>query len=104
MAQQIHPYKISDFSPHLFWDVDRSKLDFEAHAAQIIKGTLEYGLMKDWKIIYRYYGLKRIAQTATKLKELDPRALSFIAALSGLSKEKFRCYNTKQLNPPHWNF
>ena len=48
MSEQ-HLYRISDFSPHLFWDVDRSKLDFEAHAAQIIKGTLEYGLMKDWK-------------------------------------------------------
>jgi hypothetical protein len=104
MKRVSFKHKIADFSPHLFWDVDRSKLDFEANAETIIKSVLEYGLMNDWKVIYRHYGLKRIAETVMKLKDLDPRALSFIAALIGLPKERFRCYTTKRLTPPHWNF
>ena len=97
-------HNIAGFSPHLFWDVDRSSLEFETNAETIIKSVLEYGLLEDWKIIYRHYGIKKIAETVIKLKELDPRALSFIAALSGLPKEKFRCYTTRRLTPPHWNF
>ena len=95
---------ISGFSKHLFWDTDRGLLDFEKNRSYIIKQVLEYGLLKDWKMLKEYYGIDKIAETAVTFRELEPKALSFISLLSEISKEKFRCYTTQQSVPRHWNF
>lgn len=95
---------IEQFSKHLFWDVDRSRLDAETHQDYIIKQVLEYGLLNDWVIIQKHYGIARIAQTATTFRVLDKKALSFIATLSHRPKEDFRCYTPQQSTPPHWDF
>ena len=97
-------YTISDFSPHLFWDVNKDKLDFDINKSQVIQQVLEYGLLADWLIINNLYGVKQIAETAAMFRQLDPVALSFIATLSGMPKELFKCYSTKPSIPPHWNF
>ena len=97
-------YTIADFSPHLFWDINKDKLDFDINKSQVIQQVLEYGLLSDWIIIKNMYGVQQIGKTASTFRQLDPMALSFIVALSGLPKESFTCYATKQLMPPHWNF
>lgn len=97
-------HTIADFSPHLFWDVNKEKLDLTLNKAQVIQQVLEYGLLSDWIIINDLYGVKRIAETAITFRQLDPMALSFIATLSGMPKELFKCYSTKPLIPQHWNF
>ena len=95
---------ISGFSKHLFWDTDRGLLDFEKNQGYIIKQVLEYGLYEDWKLLEKYYGIEKIAETVMTLREIEPKALSFISVLSGIPKEKFRCYTTQQSVPRHWNF
>ena len=97
-------YTIADFSPHLFWDVNKETLDLTSNKVQVIQQVLEYGLLSDWLIISNLYGIQMIARIAAKFRQLDPRALSFIVALSGIPKESFKCYSTKQLIPQHWNF
>jgi hypothetical protein len=97
-------HKISEFSPHLFWDVDKNSLSFEKSKKLIIQRVLEYGMLTDWKIIKHQYGIKEIAETALHLKELDKRSASFISTLSKIPKEKFLCYITKPSIPKHWNF
>ncbi|MEO5648069.1 MAG: hypothetical protein ABIQ56_06880, partial [Chitinophagaceae bacterium] len=84
--------------------VDKERLDFNSNKAQVIQQVLEYGLLADWLIISHLYGIKVIAETATTFRQLDPMALSFIATISGINKESFKCYSTKQLMPQHWNF
>ena len=100
----VSHYTIADFSPHLFWDVNKELLDLSSNKSQVIQQVLEYGLLADWLIITNLYGVKVIADTASRLRQLDPMALSFIVAISGMPKESFQCYSTKQLIPPHWNF
>ena len=95
---------VADFSAHLFWDVDKGKLDLQIHKQQVIRQVLEYGLLSDWLIINRLYGIKTIAETTASFRQLDPKALSFIVALSGMPKEFFKCYTTKPSMPKHWNF
>ena len=95
---------IENFSRHLFWDTKRSILDVEKDKSYIIHQVLEYGKFSDWKLIKNYYGISQIATTAKHFRTLESKALSFVSALSGISREKFRCYSTKQSNPPHWNF
>ena len=104
MKQEKQHIKISDFSPHLFWDTDKKKLDVDEHKSFLIQRVLEYGLMKDWKLISAYYGIKKIGETATDFRILEPKALSFISTISKIPIKNFRCYNIKQSIPKHWNF
>jgi hypothetical protein len=88
--------KVSDFSSHLFWDIKRGELDLDTNKSFIVKRALEYGLMKDWNLINRYYGLTAIVEMAKTFRSLEPKTFSFILTLSGLQKEAFRCSTTKQ--------
>lgn len=95
---------INLLSDHLFWDVDKNKLDIEKSKKTIVQRVLDYGLMKDWKILVRIYGIKEIANTAKNLRDLDIKSASFISFLSNTPLEKFACYTSKQSMPPHMNF
>lgn len=64
---------IKSFSPHLFWDTDKEKLDMDAHAAYIIKQVLEYGQINDWHLIRDYYTIPVIAQKAMQFRELEKK-------------------------------
>jgi len=92
---------INSLSAHLFWDVDRATVDMEAHEKFIVQRVLEYGLLSDWVIIKNYYSKTELARIASSLRSLDERALSFIATYTGMAKETFRCYTTRQSIPPH---
>ncbi len=96
--------KLNKLSKHLFWDVDITKLHIIKNKKLIIQRVLDYGLLKDWQIIYNYYQINEIAQTAIRLKDLDKKSISFISLLSKIPKEQFLCYTTKQLIPKHWDF
>ena len=95
---------INMFSAHLFWDVRKEDVDFDEHAQYIIKRVLEYGLLEDWNLIRQYYGLSKIVEVAKELRDLEPRALAYISAVSKTPKKQFRCYIWKQSNIQHWNF
>jgi hypothetical protein len=88
--------KISDFSSHLFWDVNKDELDLDKNSSFIVKRALEYGLMQDWNLIIRYYGFTSIVEMVKTFRNLEPKTFSFILTLSGLQKEAFRCSTTKQ--------
>ena len=94
---------ISSLSDVLFWDIDMEQVNMDSCPSQIIQRVLEYGSLKDWKIIRAYYGLDKIVEVCRKLRSLDPVALSFICAISHTQKTEYRCYRTKQLNPTLWN-
>ena len=72
-------------------------------AAWIIQRVLEYGNMKDWMIIEDHFGIDKIVFYSLNFRTLDPVALSFLCFISGISKEKFRCYRIAQSNPTLWN-
>lgn len=95
--------KISDLSPHLFWDCDQSKVSWEDHAQFLVGRILEYGLIEDWIALKRIYSIEKIAFHARKIRCLDAVTLSFISLVSGIPENHFRCYTEKQLNPTLWN-
>ena len=97
-------FDINNFSKHLFWDIDRTKLCLDKDNEFIIQRTLEYGLINDWEIIYNYYGIEKISKTVMNLKYLDKKSITFISLLSKIPKEKFLSYTTKQSTPKHWEF
>lgn len=95
---------ISSLSPHLFWDVNKSKLHEEHNKSFIIQRVLEFGLMKDWVLIKKEYGLDEILQTAKNLRDLNPKSLSFIAGITETPLESFRCYTSTLFQNTHWHF
>lgn len=95
---------LDKFSSYLFWDVDKSSLNMEEHASYIIKRVLEYGQLSDWNRIKEYYTLPVIVSYVKQFRELEPRALTYISAISNIPIQQFRCYTMRQLSPKHWNF
>jgi hypothetical protein len=94
--------EFEQLSKHLFWEYDRSKLSFEKNAPLVIHRVLEYGMLEDWKIIQKKYGIPKIAEIAKGFRSLEPMAATFIASLSNQPIETFRCYSIKQSKIQHW--
>ncbi|MDD3877296.1 MAG: hypothetical protein PHT69_11780 [Bacteroidales bacterium] len=95
--------KTSNFSQHLFWDINTEELDYEKNKNIIIQRVLQYGFLSDWLIIYKHYGLKVITEVTISLRDLDNKSIYFIASLSNIPVELFLCYTTKQSMPKHWD-
>lgn len=95
-------YKLSDLSPHLFWDVDANKLTWEKDAAYIVERVLEYGVLNDWHIIKEIYDIDQMKSIVVNIRYLSPKSMSFICAILGMQKEELRCYIQRPLNKKHW--
>jgi hypothetical protein len=95
--------KLSNLSPHLFWDVDIKDLNFNKNKKLIIKRVLDYGLIDDWQILLKHYSISEIAEIATSLRDLDKKSASFISLLTKIPQEQFLCFTSKQSIPRHWN-
>jgi len=90
------------FSENLFWDTAPDALDYEKHQRFIVQRVVEYGSLDDWRLICGYYGLQSIITAAQKVRCLEKKALSFLAAVGNVPVESFRCYTLKQSNLKHW--
>lgn len=96
-------HSVSDLSKHLFWDVNKENLDFESSKEFIIHRVLEYGMMADWDLIKKIYGLETIKQASLQFRELDAVTLAFLSAIFNIHKKEFRCYTNKTSMPSFWN-
>jgi len=94
---------ISKLSLYLFWDMDKSQFDVERNSMQLIQRVLEYGNLNDWRITRDFYGMDKIVMDCKKMRTLDPKALSFVCAISNTRKEDYRCYQFRQSFQTLWN-
>lgn len=88
----------------LFWDVDPETIDPKKHALFIIERVLTRGSWDEFQKIIAYYGKKSVGSSATKIRYLDKKTLSFCASYFNISIEKFKCYTQQQLIPTHWDY
>lgn len=95
---------IESFSEHLFWDVDRNKLDFEKNKRLIIERIFTRGDIPDLKKIISLYGLKVIKKEIITAGFLDKKTLNWTSLFLNIPKIQFRCYTKMQLKKTHWNF
>lgn len=100
----MNPDSLDLLSAYLFWDTDRSQLDWDLDRALIIHRILEYGQIKDWLILTHHFDMNTIVEEAKRFRDLDPKALSFISTIANISPTEFRCYSERQSSPPHWDF
>jgi hypothetical protein len=93
-----------DFSAYLFWDTDRTKIDFQKSKAYVIERVLSHGMLSDWYLLKAYYTAPVIREAVLNIRYLDDRTLHFCAAYFDIPIEQFRCYTYAQSNPGHWNY
>lgn len=70
-------------SPHLFWDVDRTTIDWDEHRKWLVKRVLGYGLWSDWQVLVAHYGKHQLGEIAFSIPTLDPRSRAFCCAWFG---------------------
>jgi hypothetical protein len=95
---------LEKFSKNLFWDADLLDLDTDKHASYIVGRVLEYGQWEDWLFLLQYYGLNRIKDISLRLRSLEKKSLAFIATVTQVPENQFRCYELLQSKDTHWYF
>lgn len=95
---------VKDFSPALFWEVDKERLDLDKNKRFVIERTLTHGTLSDWFLIKSYYGIETIKAECMQIRYLDKQTLSFCSAYFNEPVQNFRCYIFKQSNPSHWDY
>lgn len=89
-------------NPRIFWDVDHTKMDYDAKANFIIERVFERGDVQDIRNCRRYYGDEKIRLALTKAKWLTLQTISLASAVLGNELTDYQCYITAQSNPQHW--
>jgi hypothetical protein len=91
------------FSPHLFWDMDKSKIDFVTAKTHIVFQVVEYELMSDWILIQKIYPSGTLKTVVLNLRTLDKVTLAYLSHFFQVDKTQFRCYKTSQSAESFWN-
>jgi hypothetical protein len=93
-----HQYNITDYSPHLFWDVDRSQLDFEKNKNLIVERVLQRGSRHDLNLLLSQYGKSQVREVIKQLPWLDDKDMAFVHVFFNLPYHELKCYTRKPLN------
>ena len=84
--------KKPNLSKFLFWDIDKSKLNYDSRASFILERVFTMGMQEDeWKV-NDYYGKERIRKEVVKCKALDKKTLNYLSIFYEIPKENFACY------------
>lgn len=96
--------QLDELSQHLFWDIDKTKLDIEKHKRLIIERVMNRGNLKDLNILFQIYDVDSIKHELLNIGYLDKKTLNWAAIFFNLNKTDFKCYTKTQSNQIHWNF
>ena len=87
---------IKSLSPRLFWDVDPSDIDEQAHCRFIIQRVLERGSLDDIRATISHYTIPFMISQAQQIRALTPVTLAFAACIGNVREDTFRCYSSKR--------
>jgi hypothetical protein len=91
--------RLPQFSDWLFWDSDKSKIDYQRDKNKIIRRVFDLGLIEDVVEALWYYPHAELVEALTTAAYLPQNALLLAQTLLELKFEDFKCYTTKQLHP-----
>ena len=91
-------------SKHLFWDTPINTIDLGKNKGFIVQRVMGYGLMNNWNLIKKWFGINAIGTIATQFRSLDSKASAFLVNITGLPINNFNCYTTKQLTKAYWDY
>lgn len=83
------------FSSHpggLFWDVDSSALDPQAHSKFIIRRIVDRGELDEVRAAWKFYGETAFREALLDARDLGERTVAFFANQFGVPVESFRSH------------
>ena len=92
----------NDFSPHLFWDVDRSALNLPEHGVYVLAQVVDFGLQQDWDLLKSMVSEEQMKSWALQAPSLDPVSVSFLAHFLQIDRSTFRCFSEKPSATNFW--
>jgi len=100
--------KIKDnpqLSPHLLWDIDKSKFDWDKMKTIIVQRVIERGNRDDfYAILQQYGGMESVREIVKQTAFYDPRDEALAISLFDLKKEDLVCYKHKRLRKKRLGF
>ena len=81
------------FSPHIFWNCDVTKLDIRKNRKIIVERIIEYGTESDEKLMWKIYDYNTIKNIAINDVNLGKDRLLYMSVIFGTKETKFKCYN-----------
>lgn len=87
---------ISDFSPHLFWDVKPGTLDLSKHQRLITERVVQRGSRNDWRLLEKAYSREQIIAHVKKIDWLSEKDMAFVHVYFGIPYVEMKCYTKKQ--------
>ena len=92
-------------SPHLLWDVDQSKLNWDKMKVFIVERVIERGDENDFYAIFKLYGgPKGVREIVKKTSFSDPKDEALARTLFNLKTKDLECYKRKLLRKKHLDF
>jgi len=79
-------------SEHLYWDVERCKVDADKHRQFMIPRIMDCGTLSDVKAAWAYYGEPCIRDTLLNARALNKKTIAFFANQFELPRERFRAF------------
>lgn len=89
-------YSIADLSPHLFWDVDRGKLDWEKNKQLIVERVIQRGNRPDLHLVIAYYGKEETGEVLKQVPWLNEKDMAFVHVYFGIPFNEMKCYTKGQ--------
>jgi len=91
-------------SPHLLWDINQSKIDWESMKTFIVQRVVERGDKDDFYAIFQLYGGPAgVREIVKKTSFYDPRDEAMARVIFNLNKNDLECYKQKRLREKHLN-
>lgn len=87
-----------------FWDIDPDLLDENKSKRIIIERVMNFGNLREIKLIFSHYGKEEVKNTVCNLNYIDPKTLNFLSLLLSVPKSEFKCYIRKQSTSQPWNY
>ena len=84
----------------LFWDVDYKKLNYQKDANFIIGRVLDFGNLKEYKEILKFYGLSKIKKVAKRHIFSDIKSANFWSLILKIPFNKLKCTRKSSLKTP----
>lgn len=90
--------KLPIFFKPILWSYDFSKIDSAKNKKTIIVNTINYGDLKHWKWISKYYGKEEVQNELKKISasEIRPRALKLASILFSVNNFNYAPRGVKQ--------
>ena len=92
---------INHFRKILFWDVNPKKLDIEKSADFIIGRVLDFGNLKEWRMIKQLYGEEKIREATKGHVFTDPRSANFWSLILSIPINQIKCTRIPSLKIPN---